>query len=132
MNVVLLDRLLGGERAWSGPCTVVLDADAAVKAPGPDHIHGGGVKAYAPRYASGRIEADACCLLKEHNALLLVQQVIHKDSTGAESVRQTLVVADIGHVVAVEFAHTQPLSQLGVSAPFIPDDGEYRPGTLVG
>ena len=33
-----LERLLGGSRVWAGPCTVILDAEAAVKTPGPDSI----------------------------------------------------------------------------------------------
>ena len=131
MDAGLMERLLGG-KGWSGPCVVVLDADASLKAPGPDTILGGGIKSYAPRYASGRIDADACMLLKVENALLIVQQVSHKDGTGMEYVRQTLTVADIARVAALEFAHLGPLKALGVPVPHIDTEGEYRPGTLVG
>jgi hypothetical protein len=132
MDAGLLETLLGGDRTWSPACVVVLDADAAVRTPGPDHILGGGVKTYAPRYATGRIEADACCLLKDRNALLVVQQQTYKDGTGRDVTKQALLVADVGHVVGLEFASLAPLQALGVPAPLFPDDHEYRPGTLVG
>jgi hypothetical protein len=131
MDIGLLGRLMG-EGRWTGPCVVVLDADASLKAPGPDTIMGGGIKQYAPRYSSGRIEADAAYLLTDANALLLVQQQVFKDATGLEYVRQTLTVADVPRVAAVEFAHLGALKALGVPAPRIETDGEYRAGTLVG
>jgi hypothetical protein len=132
VNAVLIEKLLGGDREWSGPCVVVLDAEASVKTPGPDSIQGGGQKSYAPRFSSGRIEADTCCLLKDHGALLMVAQQSQKDGTGAVKLRQTLVVADLAHVVAVEFAKLAPLARLGVEPPVIREDAEYRPGMLVG
>jgi hypothetical protein len=128
----LLEKLTGGNRQWSGPCVVVLDAEASVKTPGPDSIVAGGQKSYAPRFASGRIEADTCCLLKEHGALAMVAQQSYKDGTGAIKMRQTLVVADLDHVVAVEFARLTPLKALGVEPPVIREDAEYRSGMLVG
>jgi hypothetical protein len=128
----LLEKLLGGDHEWSGPCVVVLDAEASVKTPGPDSIQGGGLKSYAPRFSSGRIECDACYLLKEHRALLMVAQQTQKDGTGVVKVRQTLVVADLAHVVAVEFPQLGPLRALGVEPPVIREDAEYRPGMLVG
>src|SRR5262245_42068463 len=90
----LLEKLLGGNRGWSPACTVSFDGDAAVKTPGPDNIMSGGMKSYAPRYATGRIEADSCYLLKEHRAMIVVQQAKYRDATGAEHIRQTLIVAD--------------------------------------
>ena len=131
MNVVLVEKLLGGDREWSGPVVVVLDAEASVKSPGPDSVVTGGQKSYAPRFSSGRIEADACYLLKEHSALVLVSQQSYKDSTGASHMRQTLVVADLAHVVALEFTKLAPLKRLGVEAPVI-SESEYRAGMLVG
>jgi len=128
----LIEKLLGGNREWSTPCVVILDAEAAVKTPGPDSIMGGGQKAYAPRYASGRIEADACCLLKEHGALLMVSQQSNKDNTGSVVVKQTLVVADLAHVVGLEFPRLGLLKALGMTPPSIPEDAHYRPGMLVG
>ena len=131
MNAVLVEKLLGGDREWSGPCVVVLDAEASVKTPGPDSVVTGGQKSYAPRFSSGRIEADSCYLLKEHSALVLVSQQSFKDSTGAMHMRQTLVVADLAHVVALEFTKLTPLKRLGVDAPVI-SEAEYRAGMLVG
>jgi hypothetical protein len=132
VNAVLVEKLFGGDREWSGPCVVVLDAEASVKTPGPDSIQGGGMKSYAPRFSSGRIEADTACLLKDHGALLMVAQQTHKDGTGAVKLRQSLVVADLAHVVAVEFARLTPLDALGVEPPVIRENAEYRPGMLVG
>jgi hypothetical protein len=131
VNAVLIEKLLGGDREWSGPCVVVLDAEASVKTPGPDSVVTGGQKSYAPRFSSGRIEADACYLLKEHAALVLVSQQSFKDSTGAQHMRQTLVIADLAHVVALEFTKLTPLKRLGVEAPVI-NEAEYRAGMLVG
>ncbi len=132
MNAALIEKLLGGGREWSGPCVVVLDAEASVKTPGPDSVVTGGQKAYAPRFSSGRVDADACYLLKEHSALLMVSQQPFKDSTGAAHLRQTLVVADLEHVIALEFTRLDPLKGLGIAAPVIREDVEYRPGMLVG
>jgi hypothetical protein len=128
----LLEKLFGGNRGWSPACTVILDGDAAVKTPGPDTIMGGGIKAYAPRYATGRIEADSCYLMKEYGAMIVVQQTKYRDATGAEHVRQTLTVANVAHVVGIEFSHLNPLKTLGIPDPPAPHDAEYRPGTLVG
>jgi hypothetical protein len=132
MNVGMIERLLGGERVWSGPCTVVLDADALLIASGADTILGGGVKSYAPRTATGRLDADTCCLLKNEGALVIARHSIHKDGTGAEQVRQTVLVADAAHVAAMEFNGTDAAKALGLSAPPVNRRSEYRPGMLVG
>lgn len=132
MNASLLERLLGGDRVWSGACVVILDAEAEVQAAGPDSISGGGAKAYAPRYGTGRIDADACCLLKDVNALVVVDEVRTRDQSGTEVVRQKLVVVDVGHVAGLEFKNLSPLKALGVPTPKIVNDGGYRPGALVG
>ena len=55
MDAAFLERLLGGNRSWSGACVVILDAEASVKTPGPDSIATGGQKSYAPRVSSGRL-----------------------------------------------------------------------------
>jgi hypothetical protein len=123
---------MGGDRVWSKPCVIILDAEAAVKSPGPDSIVSGGIKTYAPRYSTGRLEADACCLLKDQNGLLILQQLRHKDGTGQEHVKQTLVVVDVGAVTGVEYNHVNALKALGVQPPLIPEEHEYRPGMLVG
>lgn len=132
MNAGLLEKLLGGDRVWSGACVVILDADAEVQAAGPDSIGGGGSKAYAPRYGTGRIDADACCLLRDLNALLIVDETRNKDQTGAEVVRQKMLAVDVGHVAGLEFKTLHPLRALGVPAPKIVHDVGYRPGMLVG
>lgn len=132
MDAAFLERLLGGSRTWSTACVVILDADASVKAPGPDSIATGGVKTYAPRVSSGRLVADTVCLLREENVLLVVEQIRHKDAVGEIHIKQTLTVVDVHHVVALEFDHTNPLESLGVPPPPAHRDTEYRPGTLVG
>jgi hypothetical protein len=132
MNLELLEKLVGGDREWSGPCTVILDADAVVQSSGPDHIMGGGLKTYAPRHASGRLDADTCLLMKDHQALILVRQMAYKDSTGSDCIKQSMLVVDTKHVVALEYPHTHALKKLDVPPPFIPEDAEYRPGMLVG
>lgn len=131
MDASLLERLLGGARTWSRPCTVILDAEASVKTPGPDTIGGGGIKSYAPRYSTGRIEADTCCLMPETNALVILQQLAFRDNTGREQVKQTLQVIDLKFVVGLEFANMDALKALGLPLPVLPED-HYRPGTLVG
>jgi hypothetical protein len=132
MDAGLVERLLGGDRRWAGRCVVLLAAGASVQAAGPDSMGSGGVKQYAPRQASGRVEADAVCLLADMGAVAVLQQHVHRDSTGMEHVRQTLLVADLGQVVGFEFPHAGPLRALGLSAPPLEDDGEYRRGALVG
>ena len=78
------------------------------------------------------MEADAVCLLRDQRAVAVLQQHVHRDGTGTEHVRQTLLVADLIHVVGFEFPHAGPLKALGLTAPPLEDDGEYRPGALVG
>ena len=132
MDAGLLQKLLGGDRAWSSPCIVILNAEAAVKTPGPDTIMSGGLKNYAPRYSTGRIEADSCCLLREESALLVLQQQAFKDSTGETCIKQMLMIVDTKHVVGLEYNHIRPLESLGIPAPLLAEGHEYRPGTLVG
>ena len=117
MNSALLVKVFGGDKHWNGPCTIVMDANAGVFALGVDSIVGGGAKSYAPRIISGRVAADCVCLLPEHNALVIVQHLKQKQATGEESVKQTLFVADVEHVVAVEFPDSMPLGALGLTAP---------------
>lgn len=131
MDAALLQSLLGGDRNWSSPCVVLLDCEAAVKTAGPDHIGGGGMKTYAPRYSTGRIEADTCCLLSQEHALAVLQQVAYRDSTGMDQVKRTLLVVDLKYVVGLEFTHLNVLNRLQLPTPVISDD-QYRPGALVG
>ena len=55
MNVPLLEKIFGRDQRWQGPCTVIVNAEAALYALGQDSIVGGGAKQYAPRMISGRI-----------------------------------------------------------------------------
>jgi hypothetical protein len=127
-----LERLLGGSRSWTGPCTVILDADAAVSTPGPDSVVAGGQRNYAPRVACGRLTADTVFLLKDEGVLLAVEEVRFKDATGQSKVKKTLAVLDVGHIVAMEFNNLAHLKLLGVPNPPVTQEVEYRPGTLVG
>jgi hypothetical protein len=117
MDANLLERLLGRDQHWQGPCTVVLDAEAVIQTHGSDAIGAAGAKTYAPRLASGRIPADAVCYLPESSALVLVQQQRNRQQTGEEAVRTTLTIADASHVVAIEFCDLSALVTLGLTAP---------------
>ena len=132
MDVGLLDKLMGGDRVWSSPCTVIVDTNAVVKASGQDAIATGGQKTYAPRYSSGRIEADSVCIVKEFNTIIVLQQRRHKDGTGAEQILQTVTYVDPVHVVGIEFANGQSLSNFGMIAPTLRTDIGYRPDMVVG
>lgn len=117
MNTALLTKMFGKEQRWCGSCTVVMDAEATVQALGVDSIVGGGTKAYSPRMVSGRIHGDAVCLVADGSALLIVQQQKVRSATGEEILKQTLIVADSTHIVAVEFADTNVLASLGLPPP---------------
>jgi hypothetical protein len=118
MNTALLGKLFGSEQRWLGPCTIVLDADATVQTTGVDSIVGGGAKSYAPRLVSGRIAADSVCLVPgDASALVILQQQKTRGSSGEETVKQALIIADAAHVVAVEFPDMQPLTSLGLALP---------------
>ena len=132
MDAGLLVKFFGTDSAWKGPCVVILDAEATVTVTGQDSIVTGGVKMYAPRLTSGRIAADAVCLLPNQSTLLVVQQLVNRQQTGEEQKRQILTVVDTKHIVALEFADLSPLELLGVPEPFIAPSKEFRPGTLVG
>jgi hypothetical protein len=132
MDAGFVERLLGGNRVWSGPCVVIIDADSAVEVPGPDAIITGGQKQYAPRVPTGRLTADAVMLMREEKVLLAVVQHRHKDHTGQTHVKQRLTVVDVLRVVGVEFDHTAALEILGVGPPPAVRENEYRPGMLVG
>ena len=132
MDAGFLERLLGGSRTWSGPCTVILDADAAVSTPGPDTLITGGQKSYAPRVASGRMNADSVLLLKDERVLLATEEVRFKDATGQSRVKRTLAVVDVAHIIGLEFGNLAHLKLLGVGPPPELKEMEYRPSTLVG
>lgn len=127
MDLGLLQRMFGSSQEWTGPCTVVLDAETTVQTAGTDSIAGGGAKVYAPRTVSGRIPADSACLLRDGTAILMIQQVRLRQPTGEEIVKQTLTIADPKNVVAVEFSDTVPLvlGALGLTAPAIRASGSH-------
>lgn len=133
MDVALLAKIFGRDQRWCGPCTLIMDAEACVSTLGVDAIVGGGAKNYAPRMVSGRVVADAVCLLHDNSALLVVQQTRLRQPTGEEIVKQSLIVADPVHVVAIEFLDTAPLAQLGMNAPntTITRSGGSHAGTQV-
>lgn len=119
MDAALLAKFFGTQSAWHGPCVIVLDAPAAVQTAGADAVAQGGQKVFAPRLVSGRVPADAVCLLQEHHALLIVMQTKVRSQTGEESVRQSLLVADAQRVIGVEFADTAHLTALGLTPPIV-------------
>jgi hypothetical protein len=119
MDGNLLGKLFGREQKWQAPCTVILAAEAALKNHGADSIVSGGVKMYAPRTVSGRVSADAVCLVQDASALLIVQQQKVRQDTGEETVKQSLTVVDPSQVAAVEFLDTAPLASLGLTPPVI-------------
>jgi len=119
MNFALLEKVFGKDQNWHGPCTVITQGNAAVTTHGTDSLMGGGIKQYAPRVISGRIMADAVCLLPESQALLILQQQKLRQSTGEERVQQLLTVADTSHVMAIEFPDLGTLALLGITAPMV-------------
>jgi hypothetical protein len=64
--------------------------------------------------------------------MLIYRQCPQKDVTGSRIVRQTVIAADLAHVVAIEFHHGGPLKALGLATPVIAEEREYRPGMVVG
>ena len=126
MNAALLQKLFGTDSRWQGPCTLILDADAAVQTLGADSIGPSAVKHYSPRLVSGRITADMVSWALDGTVLLAVQQQKVPQGSG-EVVRQTLLVLDPARVVGVEFADTAMIGKLGVPAP--PLRPASHPGT---
>lgn len=132
MDSGLLKKLFGTTPTWHGSCVVLVDGDASVKTTGSDSIVAGGVKSYAPRITSGRVQAEAVCFHAEHNAILIVQRTPTKKHTGEDLLLQTLVVVDGNHVIGVEFDGIEWLTRLGLSVPPLPDKPKYAATTLVG
>jgi hypothetical protein len=126
LELALLNKLFGTEARWQPACTILIDAEAGITTLGADTIGAAAMKSYAPRLVSGRIVADTACLLADGSALLLVQQCRVRQPSGDEVVRQTLMIVDPKHIVAVEFPDMGALSHLGISAPSI------RPGSHTG
>jgi hypothetical protein len=112
-----LNKLFGSEKQWHGPCIIVVNAEAAIQSSGTDAIVNAGVKMFAPRLISGRVEADAVCYLPEEMALVAVQKTRIRQATGEDQFQQTVLIVDVAHVAAVEFANAKPLAALGLSEP---------------
>lgn len=129
MNVALLSKIFGREQRWHGPCVVIMDAEAAVQSLGVDSIVGGGAKNYAPRMVSGRVLADALCLLQDGATLVILKQEKMRATTGEETVKQTVTLADTAHVVAIEFLDNAVLAALGLGAPPVRAGGSHH-GTV--
>jgi hypothetical protein len=127
MDISVMKQMFGTEQVWQGPCTVILDAQASVQVAGQDALATGGIKAWAPRTISGRIAADAVCLLRDCSALVLLQQLRSKTATGEEVVKYTLTVANPPRVVAVEFTENVPhaLSLIGLALPVVKTSGSH-------
>jgi hypothetical protein len=117
MHLSLLTKYFGTNRQWQGPCTVILDADATIQTSGSDSIVQSGTKVYAPRMISGRVAADAACLLAEEQALLLVQSNRIRQATGEDLLQQTLHIVSLQHIAAIEFPDVGPLSAFGLAPP---------------
>jgi len=117
MHAGLLSKLFGTDKQWRGPCVVILDAAASIQVAGTDSIVQSGAKTFAPRLISGRVAADAACLLPEEQTLLLVQTQRIRQATGEDQYQQTLLAVALAHVAAVEFPDLTLLRGLGLSEP---------------
>ena len=119
MDVGLLVKMFGNTQEWSAPCTIIVDCEATIQTAGADTAGGAGAKTYAPRLITGRIAADAACLLKDGSAMVMIQQQRVRQATGEDVVKQTLTVVDSKHVVGAEFTDTAPmaLKSLGLEPP---------------
>jgi hypothetical protein len=117
MQAGLLNKLFGSQKQWHGPCIVVVDAEAAIQSSGTDAIVNAGVKMFAPRLISGRLEADAVCYSHDEAALVVVQQCRVRQAGTEDQFLQTVFIIDVAHVVAIEFGHVKPLGLLGLSDP---------------
>ena len=119
MDVGLLVKLFGNTQEWSAPCTIIVDSEATIQTAGADSAGGAGAKVYAPRLITGRIPADAVCLLKDGSAMVMIQQTRLRQATGEDIMKQTVTVVDAKHIVGVESTDTATvtLKALGLEAP---------------
>ncbi len=101
MDASLLANLFGVEGHWSGPCTIVVNADAYVQTIGADAIVQGGVKAYSPRLITGRIPADNAVLLPGQRAIVLYKRTVQRQGSAEDRVQTTVQVIDTDQVVSV-------------------------------
>jgi hypothetical protein len=131
MNSALLRKIFPNNQ-WSAPCTIVLEANAAIQPLGQDSVSGG-TKVYSPRAISGRLQADAACFAPDGFTVLVVQQQKVRMPTGGDVYKQTLTVVDADKIVAVEFFDAALLPVFGVMPPVIRSTGSSQgsdPGTI--
>ena len=117
MQASLLEKVFGNNKKWSGPCILVLDADATVQASGTDAIVNAGAKMYAPRLITGRINADSVCFLPDEASLVVLQWERIRQATSKDQFQQTVAILDVNHVAALEFSDGTVLEALGLSSP---------------
>lgn len=117
MDTSLLAMLFGTDGRWSGPCVIILDAEANVQTTGNDAIVQGGVKTFAPRLITGRIPATHVRLLPDMSALVVIQRYVVQKNSDADLIRHNLLIVDAGHIAGVEFDNLDVLATLGVQPP---------------
>lgn len=117
MHVNAMNKLFGAQKQWVGPCTVIVNAEAAIQSSGTDAIVNAGVKMFAPRLISGRVEADYACFLPDENSLVAIQQSRIRQAGVQDQFHQTVLVIDAAHVAGIEFSHAKPLAALGIQEP---------------
>jgi hypothetical protein len=127
MHAGLLAKLFGSHRAWHGPCTVVVDAEATIEVSGTDAIVNAGAKMYAPRLISGRVNADAVAYLPDEAALVVVQWERIRQVGGQDQFQQTTTALDAAHIAAIEFATPELVANLGLADPPRPTVGPAKP-----
>jgi hypothetical protein len=130
MDTKVLGKLFGNQQHWHGCCTVIVDGDAGVLAIGADSIGSSATKTYAPRLVSGRVVADAACYIPELSALVTLQQQKVRHGPNEETLKQSITVIDVAHVIAVEFSDTTHLGALGLNAPALRSSNS-NPGTVL-
>lgn len=117
MDGRVLLELFGADRAWHGPCQLILSTEAAVESVGGDSLLTGGVKVYAPRLSSCKLQVDALAYLPDQQVLVVVQQTNYRLQTGEAQTRYAVLLIAIEHVVAIESQGLGLLDRLGLPAP---------------
>src|SRR5262249_24230333 len=117
MDANLLATLFGVEGRGSGPCRIIVNAEAHVHTIGSDAIVQGGIKAYSPRLITGRVPADNVMMLPGQRALVLYKRTVHRTGNAEDRIQTTVQVVDTDHVVAVDFETLDALKNLGLPVP---------------
>jgi hypothetical protein len=132
MKTNLMEKLFDASAKWHGPCTILLQANASVRSPGPDSILTGGAKVYAPRITSGRIYAHTVCFLRDMEVLVLIERRDVREKTGVDKTIELVSILDIAQIIGIEYEEIDVLQQLGIPAPPISHRSKYSSETLVG